>query len=68
MKIIIEYVKSKYFGEILTKALERLKFVELYDKIGVKKVWDEEKIKEEYVVGDILSLSVIGARGLSVTR
>ena len=38
-------------AHILTKALGRDKFVELCDKIGVKKVCYEEKIKVEIVGG-----------------
>ena len=47
-RVIIKHVKTKdQLADILTKALGRVKFLDLCAKIGVKKAWEEEKIKED---------------------
>ena len=40
------------FVEILSKALGRVKFEDQSARIGVTKVWDEKKIKEDNVGSD----------------
>ena len=51
-RVVIEHVKTKdQLADILTKALGRVKFVELSARIGVKKACDVNKIKEENVGG-----------------
>ena len=39
-------------ADVLMKALGRIKFVKLCKKIGVKKAWDEVRIKEEHEGSD----------------
>ena len=48
--------------DILTKALGRVKFVELCHKIRVKKAWDEKKITE-HVGSDFPSLGIASMHG-----
>ena len=53
-------------ANILTKALGSVKFVELCVRNGVKKAWDEKKIKEENDGSDFPSQRMIGAHGTIV--
>ena len=64
-KVIIEHVKIEdQLADILTKGLGRVKFVVLCDKIGVKKAWDEMKIKEENVGSGFPTLGIAGDKGI----
>ena len=53
-------------ANVLTKALERVKFLELCAKLGVKKALDEEKMKDENVGSDFLSLGTASQCGTIV--
>ena len=55
-------------ADLLTKALGRIKFVEICARIGVNQAWDEKKIKEENVGRDFLSRSMASACGIAVVR
>ena len=55
-------------ANILTKALGRVKFVKLSTRIGLKKAWDEKKIKLEKVGSDFPFRSKIGACGTTMAR
>ena len=47
-RVIIKHVKTEdQLIDIRTKAFEIVKFAPLSGRIGVKKGWDEKKIKEE---------------------
>ena len=64
---MIKHVKTKdQLANVLTKALERVKFVDLCAKIGVQKALDEEKIKDENVGSAFLSLGTAGTCGTAV--
>ena len=66
-RAVIEHVKTEdQLTYILIKSLERVKFVELSARIGVKKVWDVKKIKEENVGADFYSSGEAGACGAAV--
>ena len=68
-RVIIEQVKTEnQLADILTKALGRVKFGEQSARIGVKKAWDEKKIKEENVGSDFSTQCTDGTRGTAVAR
>ena len=50
-------------ADILTIALGKVKFLELYLKSRVKKAWDKKKIKEEDDGSDFPSICTAGTRG-----
>ena len=43
---------NNQLADILVKILGRIKFVELCDKMGVKRAWDMGRIKEEQDGGE----------------
>ena len=54
-RVVTEHVKAEdQLADILTKSLGRVKFVELSEKIGMKKAWDLKKLKEENVGDEFL--------------
>ena len=58
-RVVIEHVKTEdQLADIITKSLRRVKFVELSARIGVKKVWDMKKLKEENVKAEFSSAAV----------
>ena len=68
-RVVIEHVKTEHqLVDILIKALRRVKFGELSERIEVKKAWDEKKIKEESVNSDFLTSCTTSARGIAVAH
>ena len=55
-------------ADILTKALGRVKFVEICPRVRVKKAWNEKRIKEENDGSDFPSMCMAGEHGITVVR